>query len=164
MGRICSGGGCSGGGYSGAGGICSGGICSGGGCSCGSIVADDEFQDAAPRCMAHKTVACGAGPVITAKGRGRRLPAWKTRPPGPESPTRISQSRSLLRVRVEVSKLGNWPTTSAVACVVISGSIRWVGVRILPMEPLSVAYQTTSNMPNPKTSPFAHSFNLLHPS
>ena len=116
------------------------------------VVADDVFQHAAPRCMAHKTVA-GLGAVITANGMRRWRWAWKTRLSGPESPTRISQGWSLPWARVELPKNGNWRLQRAEHCVAGSERAPWDGLSVLPLEPLSVSYGCSATGPNQKTTP-----------
>ena len=116
------------------------------------VVADDVFQHAAPRCMAHTTVA-GLGAVITANGMRRWRWAWKTRLSGPESPTRISQGWSLPWARVELPKNGNWRLQRAEHCVAGSERAPWDGLSVLPLEPLSVSYGCSATGPNQKTTP-----------
>ena len=110
------------------------------------------LPNAAPRCMAHKTVA-GLGAVITANGMRRWRWAWKTRISGPESPTRISQGWSLPWARVELPKNGNWRLQRAEHCVAGSERAPWDGLSVLPLEPLSVSYGCSATGPNQKTTP-----------
>jgi hypothetical protein len=79
------------------------------------------------------------------------------------TPTRISQGRSLLRARVEMSELGNCPLHAQDHRVALSGDALCDRVGVLPPEPPSVSYGCTAVGTNQKNHPFRSQFQITAP-